>query len=257
MQKYSDFFKTLHDEQMPAGNLGRGTHYSVLRAVTFHDNTGRSIVGGQYTDFAIIWDEDHDTRVIEPIEEIYRNGFLSSFAMFGERKGFFSAILSCSRSRIAPLPGSVESHIARLEKEVGAICNGLNDAWPSKIIDRRRLAQLENGNPIIDDASHKVNLYLDNLEMLWHLGNSRIPSRTAVAVPPAINPLLLKKLDDLEFSIRTSNTLKNGNIVLLGDLVSKTEEELLKLPNFGRLSLNEVKEKLSSFDLRLGMVTPN
>src|SRR3984893_6026972 len=94
MQTYSDFFKTLHDETSPTGYLGRGTHYSVLRAVVFHDPMGKPLPEGQFADFAVIWDEDHDTRVIEPIEEIYRRGLLSSFLMFGEHKGLFTAILS-------------------------------------------------------------------------------------------------------------------------------------------------------------------
>jgi hypothetical protein len=94
MRTYFPFFKTLHDEQGPIGNLGRGTHYSVLRAVVFHDPKGKVLSEGQFTDFAVIWDEDHDSRVMDPIEEIYRRGLLSSFQMFGERKGAFTAILS-------------------------------------------------------------------------------------------------------------------------------------------------------------------
>ena len=94
MQKYSDFFKTLHDETGPTGYLGQGTHYSVLRAVVFHDPLGKILPEGQFADFAVIWDGDHDIRVMEPIEEIYRRGLLPSFTTFGEHKGFFTAILS-------------------------------------------------------------------------------------------------------------------------------------------------------------------
>ena len=94
MQRYSDFFKTLHDETSPTGHLGRGTHYSVLRAVVFHDPAGKPLSAGHFVDFAVIWDEDHDARVMKPIEEIYRRGLLSSFVVFGERKGNFTAILS-------------------------------------------------------------------------------------------------------------------------------------------------------------------
>ena len=81
MQAYSDFFQTLHDETSPTGYLGRGTHCSVLRAVVFHDPMGKPLPEGQFTDFAVIWDEDHDTRVIEPIEEILSpcGGLLSSY----------------------------------------------------------------------------------------------------------------------------------------------------------------------------------
>jgi len=67
------------------------------------------------------------------------------------------------------------------------------------------------------------------------------------------NPVLLKKVDELELSVRSQNCLKNDNIVYIGDLVSKTESEMLKTPNFGRKSLNEIKEILSSFGLKFGM----
>lgn len=67
------------------------------------------------------------------------------------------------------------------------------------------------------------------------------------------NPVLLKKVDELELSVRSQNCLKNDNIVYIGDLVIKTEAEMLKTPNFGRKSLNEIKEILSSYNLKFGM----
>ena len=67
------------------------------------------------------------------------------------------------------------------------------------------------------------------------------------------NLVLLKKVDELELSVRSQNCLKNDNIVYIGDLVSKTESEMLKTPNFGRKSLNEIKDILSSFGLKFGM----
>lgn len=70
------------------------------------------------------------------------------------------------------------------------------------------------------------------------------------------NPVLLKKVDELELSVRSQNCLKNDNIVYIGDLVIKTEAEMLKTPNFGRKSLNEIKEILSSYSLKFGMDIP-
>jgi DNA-directed RNA polymerase alpha subunit len=60
------------------------------------------------------------------------------------------------------------------------------------------------------------------------------------------NPALLKKVDELELSVRSANCLKNDNIVYIGDLIQKTEGEMLRTPNFGRKSLNEIKEVLAS-----------
>ena len=71
------------------------------------------------------------------------------------------------------------------------------------------------------------------------------------------NPSLLKKVDELELSVRSANCLKNDNIVYIGDLIQKTEPEMLRTPNFGRKSLNEIKEVLTNMGLHLGMDVPN
>ena len=71
------------------------------------------------------------------------------------------------------------------------------------------------------------------------------------------NPALLKKVDELELSVRSANCLKNDNIVYIGDLIQKTEGEMLRTPNFGRKSLNEIKEVLGGMGLHLGMDVPN
>jgi DNA-directed RNA polymerase subunit alpha len=71
------------------------------------------------------------------------------------------------------------------------------------------------------------------------------------------NPALLKKVDELELSVRSANCLKNDNIVYIGDLIQKSEAEMLRTPNFGRKSLNEIKEVLAQMGLHLGMEAPN
>lgn len=70
---------------------------------------------------------------------------------------------------------------------------------------------------------------------------------------PAFNRSLLRKVDELELSVRSANCLKNDNIFYIGDLVRKTEGEMLRTPNFGRKSLNEIKEVLTHMGLHLGM----
>ncbi len=67
------------------------------------------------------------------------------------------------------------------------------------------------------------------------------------------NKNLLRKVDELELSVRSANCLKNDNIIYIGDLVQKTEQEMLRTPNFGRKSLNEIKEVLSQMGLYLGI----
>jgi DNA-directed RNA polymerase subunit alpha len=77
----------------------------------------------------------------------------------------------------------------------------------------------------------------------------------AVSAAPQLpfNPALLKKVDELELSVRSANCLKNDNITYIGDLIQKTEAEMLRTPNFGRKSLNEIKEVLAAMGLHLGM----
>jgi DNA-directed RNA polymerase subunit alpha len=71
--------------------------------------------------------------------------------------------------------------------------------------------------------------------------------------PEPLNPNLFKSVDELELSVRSANCLQNANIRFIGELVQKTEAEMLKTKNFGRKSLNEIKETLSSLGLSLGM----
>ena len=70
------------------------------------------------------------------------------------------------------------------------------------------------------------------------------------------NRNLLRKVEELELSVRSANCLKNDNIVYIGDLVQKSEQEMLRTPNFGRKSLNEIKEVLVTMGLSLGMTVP-
>jgi hypothetical protein len=201
---------------------------------------------GQFTNFAVIWDEDHDTRVIEPIEEIYRRGLLPSFLMFGEHKGVFTAI-RFNRGFFAFNTTRREF----LRAEINAICQSLNDPWPSEVV-----ALGDPNNPVIDDTDEKVSLYLRNLEMLWQLG-SPLPESAQEAIPDlAFNPAFLKKVDELQLTVRTANCLRNYKIVYIGDLVQKTEAEMLRTPNFGRRCLNETKETLVRMGLHLGMEVP-
>ena len=67
------------------------------------------------------------------------------------------------------------------------------------------------------------------------------------------NRNLLRKVDELELSVRSANCLRNDNIVYIGDLVQKSENDMLRTPNFGRKSLNEIREVLMQMGLNLGM----
>lgn len=88
-----------------------------------------------------------------------------------------------------------------------------------------------------------------------HSEQPGIEERISMATP-SFDPNLLKKVDELELSVRSANCLKNDNIVYIGDLIQKTEGEMLRTPNFGRKSLNEIKEVLERLNLELGQKIP-
>lgn len=161
---YSPYFTTIHDEKEPVGDLGRGTHYSVLRAQSWHSPNFDITSRAYHYDFAVIWDEDHDTRIISCIEEIHLNGLLSKFIMFGERKGLFTAVLNdhfnCHENQSTM--NSNLQHIA----EKAPDC----DCWSAQMMSL-------NGstNVIISDDENKTSLYLKTINMLWNLGGKPIP----------------------------------------------------------------------------------
>ena len=82
-------------------------------------------------------------------------------------------------------------------------------------------------------------------------------SEVEVKEAPVIDPVLLRPVDDLELTVRSANCLKAESIYYIGDLVQRNESDLLKAPNLGRKSLNEIKDILSSKGLTLGMTVEN
>jgi len=121
-----------------------------------------------------------------------------------------------------------------------------------------------------DAVAYSARILQDQLQLFVHFDEGMVataPSASSAMAPIGgtaepetnsnqLNRFLLKKVDELELSVRSANCLKNDNIIYIGDLVQKTEAEMLRTPNFGRKSLNEIKEVLASMGLRLGMEIP-
>src|SRR5690554_2565491 len=108
-----------------------------------------------------------------------------------------------------------------------------------------------------DAVAYAARILQDQLQIFVNFEEPEAAGRGEAEEGLEFNPLLLKKVDELELSVRSANCLKNDNIVYIGDLIQKTEAEMLRTPNFGRKSLNEIKEVLSSMGLHLGMEVPN
>ncbi len=104
-----------------------------------------------------------------------------------------------------------------------------------------------------DSVAYAARIIQDQLEVFVNFEEPRREEEKSSMPELAFNPALLKKVDELELSVRSANCLKNDNIVYIGDLIQKSESEMLRTPNFGRKSLNEIKEVLATMGLHLGM----
>ncbi|MGQ3281419.1 MAG: DNA-directed RNA polymerase subunit alpha, partial [Shinella sp.] len=125
-----------------------------------------------------------------------------------------------------------------------------------QVLDYDKLTmQLETDGSISgeDAVAFAARILQDQLGLFVNFEEPQKEVASEQVTELAFNPALLKKVDELELSVRSANCLKNDNIVYIGDLIQKTEAEMLRTPNFGRKSLNEIKEVLASMGLHLGM----
>lgn len=115
-----------------------------------------------------------------------------------------------------------------------------------------------NGAVTPEDAvALAARILQDQLALFINFDEPQAASEMCKEDDLPFNRNLLRKVDELELSVRSFNCLKNDNICYIGDLVQKTEAEMLRTPNFGRKSLNEIKHLLAHMSLHLGMEVPN
>ena len=123
--------------------------------------------------------------------------------------------------------------------------------------DKLTMTVETNGAVTPEDAvAYAARIIQDQLSIFVNFEEPRREEAQTLAPQLPFNPALLKKVDELELSVRSANCLKNDNIVYIGDLIQKSEGEMLRTPNFGRKSLNEIKEVLAGMGLHLGMEVP-
>ena len=123
-------------------------------------------------------------------------------------------------------------------------------------LDKDKLTMTIETNGAItpeDSLAYAARILQDQLAVFVTFEEPRREEAQHAIPELAFNPSLLKKVDELELSVRSANCLKNDNITYIGDLIQKTEGEMLRTPNFGRKSLNEIKEVLAQMGLHLGM----
>ena len=185
-RSYSQLFSCLYDQGEPVGTLGRGTHYSVFRAVTSFDNGLVPLDRPKLHDFAVIWDEDHDERVIPVVEGLLMQGLLAPVLFIGERKGTLNVIVDDALFTDSSV--NADEYI----KAVEDVCesNSDGDHWPTEVVSLKRmplgLSGAELGG-IVHDQDVRVLTYLRAIDVLWKLGvkeHRRVVRLAAVPRPP-------------------------------------------------------------------------
>jgi DNA-directed RNA polymerase subunit alpha len=120
--------------------------------------------------------------------------------------------------------------------------------------DRLSLEVWTNGTiPPVDALAYGAKILKEQLSIFINFEEPTEVHRPVADEPTPLNPNLFKSVDELELSVRSANCLQNANIRLIGELVQRSEGEMLKTKNFGRKSLNEIKDVLAGMGLELGM----
>ena len=157
-----------------------------------------------------------------------------------ETKGIGRVVLDASFSPVRRVSYAVES--ARVEQRTD--------------LDKLIMDIETNGAIEPEEAiRYAARVLVDQLSVFAQLEGTAMPAEQPKS--PAVDPILLRPVDDLELTVRSANCLKAENIYYIGDLIQRSETELLKTPNLGRKSLNEIKEVLASRGLTLGMKLEN
>jgi len=173
----------------------------------------------------------------------------------GNGKGYVSSVMN--KPDEPPL-GLIP--IDSLFSPVKKVSYSVSTAREGKALDYDKLImEVEtNGSISAEDAvAYSARIFQDQLGMFVNFDEPQEVIVRETSTEPEFNKNLLRKVDELELSVRSMNCLKNDNIIYIGDLVQKSEGEMLRTPNFGRKSLNEIKEVLTGMSLYLGMEIPN
>jgi len=204
-------------------------------------------------------ESSHDVEIINPehvIAHITSGGRIEAQITVEKGRGY--------------LPST---NLSREDKNLSSIGDILLDASFSPIrrvsytIESARVEQRTDLDKLIIDIEtngsvdpeeairYAARVLVEQFSFFADLESTPLPAEQPRA--PVIDPILLRPVDDLELTVRSANCLKVENIFYIGDLIQRTEAELLRTPNLGRKSLNEIKEVLASRDLSLGMKLEN
>ncbi|MCY4549415.1 MAG: DNA-directed RNA polymerase subunit alpha [Defluviicoccus sp.] len=196
----------------------------------------------------------HDIEIVEPdiaICTLDDGAKLSMELTVDSGKGYVPAVQN--RAVDAPI-GLVP--VDAVFSPVRKVAFQVENTRVGQITDYDKLSLDIETNGVItpeDAVALAARILQDQLQLFINFEEPSIRTEEALPTEPSFNKNLLRKVDELELSVRSANCLKNDNIIYIGDLVQKSEQEMLRTPNFGRKSLNEIKEVLAQMGLELGM----
>ncbi len=202
-------------------------------------------------------EQTHDVEIINPdhvIAHLTQGGKIDMTIKIEKGRGYVPATSrrqDDSRSIGSILLDASFSPVRRVSYQV-------ESARVEQRTDLDRLVIDIETNGVIEPEEavrYSASVLVDQLSVFASLQSTS--EERVESAQPQVDPILLQPVDDLELTVRSANCLKAENIYYIGDLIQRTENELLKTPNLGRKSLNEIKEVLASKGLTLGMKLEN
>lgn len=169
MYQYSTLFSCLYNEYRPEGTLGRGTHHAVFRAPLWFDWQGRKYDAFRVHDFAILWDENEDARIIQFLEQVYAQGLLSPLRFVGKRNNVLTAVSSAGPSA----EGNDENEAMAYHNALDAVATAMKQPFEVRAanFDRERGELGQSSTSIFYDArDERLSKYLAEIDTKWQLG---------------------------------------------------------------------------------------
>jgi len=200
----------------------------------------------------------HDVEIINPehvIAHLAPGGKLDMQIKVEQGRGYVPATVHAGAKDSRPI-GSIVLDASF--SPVKRVSYAVESARVEQRTDLDKLIMDVETNGVIEPEEairYAARVLVDQLVLFADLKGT--PAQAEQTKTPQVDPILLRPVDDLELTVRSANCLKAENIYYIGDLIQRTETELLKTPNLGRKSLNEIKEVLASRGLTLGMKLEN
>jgi len=231
-------------------SVGLKVHSPGLRKMYIRSKGPGEIRAGNF-------ETDSETEIMNPdqiIMTLDSNADIEFEANVDTGKGYLSAEVAEDENKLIG-----EIQLDAMFSPVKKVTYKVENSRVGQVTDYDKLIlEVEtNGAVSPDDAiALSARILQDQLQPFINFDEPEVLQETITKEKIPFNHNLLKKVEELELSVRSANCLKNDNIIYIGDLVQKSEPEMLRTPNFGRKSLNEIKEVLQHMDLGLGITVP-